>query len=116
MNRRECGPPTHSGQLSPRTHRRKSGLRAQCAHYGQLSRTHQGKSGLRAQQLTSNELGSEALAKNSRKTREPPQGASAQAHINCNYLRSARMIATNPATAAMATTTGASLFSTDWPA
>jgi hypothetical protein len=90
-------------------------LRAQCAHYGRLSRTHQCKSGLRAQQLTSNKPRSDALAENSRKIRRPPQKrASAQA--NGNYLRSARMIATNPATAAMATTTGASRFSTDWPA
>ena len=38
------------------------------------------------------------------------------AHNRPRYLRSARMIATSPTTAAIATSTGASRFSTDCPA
>jgi hypothetical protein len=54
-------------------------------------------------------------------SREQPQNPrarskTARAQASGNYLRSARMIATTPATAAIATTTGASRFSTDWPA
>ncbi len=45
-----------------------------------------------------------------------PTSKSRTAQNRPHYLRSARMIATSPTTAAIATSTGASRFSTDCPA